>query len=110
MIFTGCNKIYRTKSFLNIPYFLLSDYSLQKRSGDSENDETVPIYKYNSEGVANIQYSWGMEIMDDNILVFVTFNEMINSKDDVPTEFTITSKYITRCVSTYNSIPFKENN
>ena len=108
MIFTGCNKIYRTKSFLNIPYFLLSDYSLKKRNGDAEADDSVPIYKYNCRSIANVQYSWGMEFVDDDILTFVAFDQklhdirenLLHSKkkmdDDIPTEFTITSKMITR--------------
>ena len=108
MIFTGCNKVYRTKSFLNIPYILLTDYSLKKRNGDPENGDIVPFYKYNSEGVASLQYSWGMEIVDTEIVVFVTFDEKIHSKDDVPTEFTVTSKNITRYVRTYNSTPSEE--
>ena len=108
MIFSGCNKIYRTKSFLNIPYFLLSDYSLKKRNGDAEADDSVPIYKYNCRSIANVQYSWGMEFVDDDILTFVTFDQklrdirenLLHSKkkmdDDMPTEFTITSKMIMR--------------
>ena len=107
MIFTGCNKVYRTKTFLSIPYFLLPDYSLMKRNGDPKNNEIVPIYKFNSEGVACIQYSWGMEMVDDDIRVFVTFDETIHSKVDVATEFTVTSKAITRYIRTYNSIPLQ---